>query len=117
MLALLHKRHAPLVVALLGALFTPERAAVPVADAHTELDAALRALRAAGHADLPEGSARDLCRQWVAESWLVRQVPEGGDEEYRLTAHAVDALDVAARAGGPRTRVTRSRVRTLLDAV
>lgn len=117
MLALLHKRHAPLVVALLGALFTPERAAVPVADAHTELDEALRALRAAGHADLPEGSARDLCRQWVAESWLVRQVPEGGDEEYRLTAHAVDALDVAARAGGPRTRVTRSRVRTLLDAV
>jgi hypothetical protein len=117
MLALLHRRHAPLVVALLGALFTPERAAVPVADAHTELDEALRALRAAGHADLPEGSARDLCRQWVAESWLVRQVPEGGDEEYRLTAHAVDALDVAARAGGPRTRVTRSRVRTLLDAV
>ncbi|PZR53639.1 DUF3375 domain-containing protein [Xylanimonas oleitrophica] len=124
-LALLHRRHAPLVVTLLGQLFTPERQGVPVADAHAEADEALAHLRAAGHADLPEGAARDLCRQWVAEGWLVRQVVDARSvrsgeqpgEEYRLTAHAVEALEVAARAGGPRSRVTRSRVRSLLEAV
>ncbi len=115
-LALLHQRRAPLVVALLGELFTPERSTVPVDDAHTEVADALAQLRAAGHENLPEDSARDLCRQWVGAGWLVYQVGEPG-EEYRLTAHATDALDVASRAGGPRTRVTRSRVRTLLDAV
>ncbi|PJI93336.1 DUF3375 domain-containing protein [Luteimicrobium subarcticum] len=116
-LALLHKQRAPLVVTLLGALFTADRAAVPVADAHTEVGEALAGLRSAGFDDLPDASARDLCRQWVAESWLVRQVADDGTEEYRLTAHAVEALEVAWRAGGPRTRVTRSRLRTLLDAV
>ncbi|HWJ84765.1 MAG TPA: DUF3375 family protein, partial [Cellulomonas sp.] len=38
-------------------------------------------------------------------------------EAYRLSAHAVGALEVAGRAGGARARVSRSRVRTLLEAV
>ncbi|HWK93597.1 MAG TPA: DUF3375 domain-containing protein [Luteimicrobium sp.] len=117
MLALLHKQRAPLVVTLLGALFGAERSSVPVADAHTELDDALAGLRAGGFDDVPDASARELCRQWVAESWLLRQVGDDGAEEYRLTAHAVEALEVAARAGGPRTRVSHSRIRTLLEAV
>ncbi|QAY71515.1 DUF3375 domain-containing protein [Xylanimonas protaetiae] len=126
MLALLHKRHAPLVVTLLASVFTPARASVPVADAHTELGDALDRLRSAGHEDLPPGTARDLARQWVDAGWLVRQVEpaeRGGTrgeddvEVYRLSAHAVGALEVAGRAGGPRSRVTQSRVRTLLDAV
>lgn len=118
MLDLLHKRHAPLVVALLSLVFTAERPVVPVADAHTEVGDALDQLRAAGHGDdLPVGGARELCRQWADAGWLVRQVVDDDVEVYRLSAHAVGALEVAGRAGGARSRVSQSRVRTLLDAV
>ncbi|WP_182113735.1 MULTISPECIES: DUF3375 domain-containing protein [unclassified Actinotalea] len=118
MLDLLHKRHAPLVVSLLSVVFTPERPAVPVADAHTEVGEALEQLRAAGHQDdLPTATARELCRQWADAGWLVRHVLDDDVEVYRLSAHAVGALEVAGRAGGARARVSRSRIRTLLDAV
>ncbi len=118
MLDLLHKRHAPLVVSLLSLVFTAERPVVPVADAHTEVGDALDQLRAAGHGDdLPVGSARDLCRQWADAGWLVRHVLDDDVEVYRLSAHAVGALEVAGRAGGARARVSQSRVRTLLEAV
>ncbi|WP_258726887.1 DUF3375 domain-containing protein [Cellulomonas sp. NS3] len=118
MLDLLHKRHAPLVVSLLSVVFTAERPSVPVTDAHTEIGDALEQLRAAGHGDeLPVGTARELCRQWSDAGWLVRHVLEDDVEVYRLSAHAVGALEVAGRAGGTRARVSQSRVRTLLDAV
>lgn len=118
MLDLLHKRQAPLVVALLSITFTVDRPSVPVADAHTEISDALEQLRATGHAEsLPAGSARDLCRQWADAGWLVRQVLDDDVEVYRLSAHAVGALEVAGRAGGARARISQSRVRTMLDAV
>jgi hypothetical protein len=118
MLDLLHKRHAPLVVSLLSVVFTAERPQVPVADAHTEVGDALDQLRAAGYEEnLPVGTARDLCRQWTDAGWLVRQVQDDDVEVYRLSAHAVGALEVAGRAGGVRSKVSQSRVRTLLDAV
>ncbi|GAB2476017.1 DUF3375 domain-containing protein [Xylanimonas ulmi] len=129
MLALLHKRDAPLVVALLSSVFRPDRAVVQVADAHTEIADAIAQLRAAGYDDLPDRPARELCRWWVEAGWLVRQADDArdagapaagrgeGGETYRLSAHAVGALDVAGRAGGGHARVTRSRVLTLLEAV
>jgi len=118
MLDLLHKRYAPLVVSMLSVVFTVERPTVAVADAHTEIGDALDQLRAAGYEDnLPVGSARDLCRQWADAGWLLRQVVDDDVEVYRLSAHAVGALEVAGRAGGARARVSQSRVRTLLDAV
>jgi len=117
MLDLLHKRHAPLVVSVLSLLFTPDRPTVPVAQAHTEVGEVLEQLRAAGYGDdLPAGTARELCRSWADKGWLVRQVSDDV-EVYRLSAHAVGALEVAGRAGGGRARVSQSRVRTLLDAV
>jgi hypothetical protein len=117
MLDLLHKRHAPLVVSVLSACFTAERPTVSVADAHTQIGDALDQLRAAGYEEnLPTGTARDLCRQWADAGWLMRQVVDDV-EVYRLSAHAVGALEVAGRAGGARARVSQSRVRTMLDAV
>ncbi|MCL2594910.1 MAG: DUF3375 domain-containing protein [Promicromonosporaceae bacterium] len=138
-LSLLHKRDAPLVVALLNYVFRADRPRVQVADAHTEIQDALDQLRAAGHEDLPaDKRARELCRDWVNAGWLITLVEdepgspaafalrgggdspasgEGGVEVYRLSAHAVGALEIAGRAGGARARVSRSRVRTLLDAV
>lgn len=118
MLDLLHKTSAPLVVAMLSLVFTADRPAVPVAEAHTEVGDALDQLRTAGHGDaLPAGTARDLCRQWTDAGWLVRQVLDDDVEVYRLSAHAVGALEVAGRAGGTGSRVSQSRMRTLLDAL
>ncbi|MDR0482527.1 MAG: DUF3375 domain-containing protein, partial [Cellulomonadaceae bacterium] len=117
MLALLHRQSAPLVVALLTSIFSADRPNVPVADAHTEIADALSQLGAAGFDDLPERSARELSRSWVDAGWLTTHVDDSDTEVYRLTAHAVGALEVAGRAGGARARVSRSRVRTLLDAI
>ncbi|HMR49136.1 MAG TPA: DUF3375 domain-containing protein [Arachnia sp.] len=120
-LDLLHGRYAPFVVAVLSLVFTADRPTVPVADAHAEVDEAIAELRAAGYDDdqrpgLPSGSAREICRYWVRVGWLVPQI-DGEGEVYRLSAHAVGALEIAGRAGGGPTRVSRSRVRTLLEAV
>lgn len=122
MLALLHQTHAPFVVTVLAMVFTAERPTVAVAEAHAEINDALAQLRAAGYGDedsqpLPAGNARDLCRQWVQAGWLVRQVSDDDAEVYRLSAYGVGALEVAGRVGGSRTRVSESRVRTLLEAI
>jgi hypothetical protein len=119
-LDLLHGRFAPFVVASLTLLFTADRSAVPIADAHAELAEVLDELRGAGYDDedrkLPAGGGRDVCRSWVRLGWLVQQIDDDV-EVYRLSAHAVEALEIAGRTGGGRTRVSNSRVRTLLDAV
>jgi len=119
-LDLLHGRSAPFVVAMLSVMFAADRPAVAVADAHAEVGEALDELRAAGDEGddqrLPAGSARDICRGWVRGGWLVPQL-EGDAEVYRLSAHAVGALDIAGRAGSGGAKVSRSRVRTLLESV
>lgn len=120
MLDLLHGRLAPFVVTALSVVFTPDRPTVAVADAHIEVGEVLDQLRAAVDGDddsvhLPAGGGRELCRHWVKVGWLMPQL-EDDVEVYRLSAHAVGALEIAGRVGG-RTRVTTSRVRTLLDAV
>ncbi|MDR6141606.1 hypothetical protein QE375_001160 [Microbacterium foliorum] len=119
-LDLLHGRFAPFVVASLTLLFNADRASVAVADAHAELAEVLDELRAAGYDEddrrLPSGSGRDVCRNWVRLGWLIQQIDDD-IEVYRLSAHAVAALEISGRTGGGRTRVSNSRVRTLLDAV
>lgn len=118
-LDLLHGRYAPFVIAVLSIVFTADRPTVAVADAHVEVGEILDELRAAGYEDegrgLPSTSGREVCRYWVRVGWLGQQI-EGDTEVYRCTAHAVRALEIADLTGGS-TRVSQSRVRTLLDAV
>lgn len=120
MLDLLHGRYAPFVVASLSLIFTPERPTVAVADAHVEVSEIVEELRSGGYDEddrrLPSGSGREICRHWVRVGWLVPQINEGV-EEYHLSAQAVGALEIVGRVGGGRARVSRSRVRTLLDSV
>lgn len=119
-LDLIHGRHAPFVVAALSLVFTADRPAVAMADAHAEIGEVIEQLRAAGFDEddhrLPAGTPRELCGQWVKVGWLVRQI-DGDTEVYRLSAHAVGALEIAGRTSGGGSRVSSSRVRTLLDAV
>ncbi|GAA1588468.1 DUF3375 domain-containing protein [Leucobacter aridicollis] len=119
-LDLLHGRYAPFVVSVLSGMFTAERQSVPISDAHVEVGNFADELRAAGYDDeerrLPSGSGRDICRYWARVGWLVPQIQDGV-ELYRLSAQAVGALEIAGRAGGGRAKVSRSRVRTLLESV
>ena len=115
-LDLLHGRYAPFVVAALSLIFTPERPTVAVTDAHIEVGDIAEDLRANSYEGLPAGTGRDICRYWKRVGWLVEQI-EDGTEVYRLSAQAVGALEMVGRVGGGRARVSRSRVRTLLDSV
>lgn len=119
-LDLLHGRFAPFVVAALSILFTADRPSVAIADAHAEVAEILDELRSAGHDDeerrLPSGSGREVCRTWAKVGWLVQQIDDDV-EVYRLSAHAVEALEITGRTGAGRTRVSNSRIRTLLEAV
>ncbi|WP_297007127.1 DUF3375 domain-containing protein [uncultured Corynebacterium sp.] len=118
-LDLLHGRYAPFVIATLSLVFTAERPTVTVADAHVEVGDIAEALRASGEAHLPVGTGREICRYWVRVGWLVPHIDDSsgtGTEVYRLSAQAVSALEIAGRAGG-RVRVSRSRMRTLLDSI
>ncbi|WP_460801325.1 DUF3375 domain-containing protein [Microbacterium sp. GXF6406] len=119
-LDLLHGRQAPFVVAALMTLFTADRPSVAIADAHAEVNEILEQLRTGGHDDdarrLPGGTGREVCRSWAKQGWLLQQIDDDV-EVYRLSAHAVEALEIAGRTGGGRTRVSNSRVRTLLEAV
>lgn len=119
-LELLHGRYAPFVVSVLSVMFSAERASVPISDAHVEVGTFVEELRAAGYdrddRTLPNGSGRDICRYWARVGWLVPQIHDGV-ELYKLSAQAVGALEVAGRAGGGRAKVSRSRVRTLLESV
>lgn len=107
-------------MAALSVVFTVDRPAVAVSDAHAEVSEILDELRASGYDEdersLPSGSAREICRYWVRVGWLVPQI-DGEIEVYRLSAHAVGALEITGRTGAGRTRVSNSRVRTLLEAV
>lgn len=125
-LDLLHGRYAPFVVAALSLIFTPDRPTVAISDAHVEVGDVVDELRAAGYDEddrvdrgsrgLPSGTGREICRYWVRVGWLVPQI-EDDVEVYRLSAQAVGALEIVGRSGLGRARVSRSRVRTLLDAV
>lgn len=119
-LDLLHGRYAPFVVSVLSVMFSADRPTVAVADAHVEVGEMLDQLRADGYGGgderrLPSTSGREVCRYWVKVGWLGQQI-DGDTEVYRLTAHAVRALEISDLTGGG-SRVSNSRVRTLLEAV
>ncbi|GAA1983383.1 hypothetical protein GCM10009718_20810 [Isoptericola halotolerans] len=123
-LGLLHKAEAPLVVALLRCVFTPDRPTVATEQLHVEVDDLLAGLRSAvsGAAEtpargVPDDPARVLCTRWVRERWLVRSLDDTGAERYQLSSYATEALDVVARTQGTRGLVSESRIRTLLVTV
>ncbi|MEG3616667.1 DUF3375 domain-containing protein [Isoptericola haloaureus] len=126
-LGLLHKAEAPLVVAVLRCVFTPDRPTVATEQLHVEVDDLLDGFRAArddggapaasGAPRVPDEPARVLCTRWVRERWLVRSLDDGGAERYQLSSYATEALDVVARTQGGRGLVSESRIRTLLVAL
>lgn len=107
---------APLVLALLHALFTDDGKTLQSSVAYERLTRSLDALRAAGHR-LPQ-PANAYLADWLTQGWLLRRFPPGAsEEEYELTAEAAGVLSYVASLSKPRTTATESRLAAVMQQV
>lgn len=114
-LTLLKRKWAPVVVAVFTTLFTREQPRISADRFHARVQDALDDLHLHG-AETPDGTARDVCNDWVRQKWLIRATSDDAREEYALTSHAQEALDYVARLSAERTAMFgESRVKTILD--
>lgn len=116
-LTLLHRREAPVVVAIFRSVFSRDARSVPAARLHAAVDTFLDELRAAAAPDVPNGTGRDVCLRWMRGQWLVRSVEDDGTEVYTLTSHAQDALGLVAGLTRERASLSEHRIATIVAAV
>lgn len=115
-LRLLDSVWAPLRVAMFKISFSRERRTIPADRLHTQVDVYLGELASAGLDVPPNSTGRTLCLQWMREQWLYRTTGPDG-EEYSLTSHALEALDLVQSLSRDRALISESRLNTILDAV
>lgn len=114
-LGLLRSKWAAVQVSVLRLVFSQEARSVSAEVLHTRVGMLVDALRADG-VEVPDGTGRDLCRQWTTSKWL-RRTPVDGREVYELTAAALDALEVVARLSSERQLLSESRLAAIIDAL
>ncbi|MBU8579994.1 DUF3375 family protein [Brevibacterium luteolum] len=115
-LKLLDRKSARIVLPVFATLFQPGSSdPIPVERFHARLDAMLNELAALGH-DVPKTNGRQLAMQWMRERWLYRD-PGKGEETYRPTAHAEQALDYISRVTRNQINVSASRIETIQRVV
>ena len=115
-LRLLDRKWAPLVLAVFRTTFTRDQRVVPAERLHAQVDNYLDELRLSGE-PTPDGAGRTLCMQWLNHNWLVRTREDDGAEQYSLTSHALEALDLIQSLTRDRTLISESRIHTILDVV
>ena len=115
-LRLLARKWAPLVLAVFRTAFTRDQRTVAADRLHQQVDNYLDELRLSGE-PVPDGPGRTLCMQWLGHSWLVRTRDDDGAEQYSLTSHALEALDLIQSLTRDRTLISESRIHTILDVV
>src|SRR5690242_8228531 len=115
-LRLLDRKWAPHVLAVFRVCFTRDQRSLAAERMHAQVDAYLDELRSAGEETPPAPSGRALCVRWMNDQWLVRNVGENGQEEYSLTSHALEALDVMASLSRDRPLISESRISTIIEA-
>lgn len=115
-LTLLHRKGAPVAVTLLRTCFSRETVTIETARMHQMIDNQLIDLRNDG-APVPDRDGRDLCQQWVKDSWLFRQPNDDGTQVYSLTSHAQTALSLVDSLEHDRPTLSEHRITTILDTV
>jgi hypothetical protein len=115
-LRLLAPKWASLVLAIFRTAFARDQRTIPAERLHQQVDNYLDELRLAGEA-VPDGPGRALCVQWLGDNWLVRTRDDDGGEQYSLTSHALEALDLIQSLTRDRTLISESRIHTILDVV
>jgi hypothetical protein len=117
-LRLLDRKYSPLVLAVFRISFSRDQRSVTAERLHAQVDSYLEELAAAGEDKLPpNGSGRGLCVKWMNDQWLFRSIGDSGAEEYSLTSHALEALDLVAALSRERALISESRINTILAAV
>lgn len=116
-LRLLDSKWAPVVLAVFRSSFGRENEAIAAERFHAQVDAYFDQLRFAGE-DVPPGrQGRILCTSWVKGQWLKRTVTDDGVEEYALTSHAADALELVRNLTRERALISESRINMILKTV
>jgi Protein of unknown function (DUF3375) len=67
-LTLLARKWAPVVLSIFVSSFSRDQDAIAAERFHAQVTTYLAELRSTGE-EVPEGSARALCRRWVSEQW------------------------------------------------
>ena len=114
-LKLLDRKSAVIALPVFATLFPDNAEPIPVERFHTRVDALLDELRASGYA-VPSSSGKALAMQWVRERWLYRD-PGQGQETYRPTGDAEQALEYVTRATRTQLNVSLSRIETMRRVV
>ncbi|MDQ2894568.1 MAG: DUF3375 domain-containing protein [Actinomycetota bacterium] len=115
-LRLLDRKWAPLVLAVFKSSFSRDQRSVAAERLHAQVDTYLGELRSVGE-QVPNLQGRALCLRWMNDQWLFRTTGESGQEEYSLTSHALEALDLVQALSRERALISESRINTILDAV
>ncbi len=106
----------PLVLAVFKSSFSRDQRSVAAERLHAQVDTYLGELRSVGE-NVPHLAGRALCVQWMNDQWLFRTIGASGQEEYSLTSHALEALDLVQTLSRERALISESRINTILDAV
>jgi hypothetical protein len=115
-LRLLSRKWAPLVLAVFRCAFGRDHRSVGAERLHAQVDAYMDELRSAGR-ETPSQPGRALCLQWMNDQWLFRSVADNGEEEYSLTSHALEALDLVQGLTRERALISESRINMILETV
>ncbi len=114
-LKLLDRKSAVIALPIFATLFPDNAEPMSVERFHTRVDALLDELRASGH-PVPSSSGKALAMQWVRERWLYRD-PGQGQETYRPTGDAEQAMDYVTRATRTQLNLSLSRIETMRRVV
>jgi Protein of unknown function (DUF3375) len=115
-LRLLNKKWATQVLAVFRCAFGRDHRSVGAERLHAQVDAYMDELRSAGR-DTPSQPGRALCLQWMNDQWLFRAIADSGEEEYSLTSHALEALDLIQSLTRDRALISESRINMILETV
>jgi hypothetical protein len=117
-LRLLDRKYSPLVLAVFRLSFSRDQRSVTAERLHAQVDTYLEELGSVGEDKLPPNpSGRALCVHWMNDQWLYRTIGDSGTEEYSLTSHALEALDLVSTLSRERALISESRINTILAAV
>ncbi|MFZ6991975.1 DUF3375 family protein [Curtobacterium sp. RRHDQ66] len=125
-LRLMSRPTSAVVLAVFRTVFDRDVQYVPADRMHLQVEEHVARLQATGarvpasenpQDDDKRPNGRALCREWVAAQWLVRSNSPGGDEQYSLTSHALEALSLVDALSADRALISESRLAMIVDAV
>ena len=115
-LQLLDRKWAAVALPIFTCSFSQDVRSLPAERLHAQVGTYLDELQTAGH-PVPAGNGKSLCMQWVRQQWLYREPGPDGQEQYRLTSHAQDALNIIEEMTRERSFLSGSRITTIMETV